>query len=394
MLTAYFDCFSGISGDMTLGALVDLGVPIDYLEENLRTLPLSGFGLSADAVNKGGIQAIDVDVKVQDTTTARNYAVIRDLIENSKLKDRVKALGGEMFRRIGEAEARVHGCALETVHFHEVGGIDAIVDIVGTALGIDYLGIERVVSARVPTGGDTVTCSHGELPVPAPATCEILVDVPVYGGGKTELTTPTGAAIIKTLAAEFGPLPEMKIHKIGYGAGKRQTEGRPNILRILLGEAGRQSDGFERDHVTVIETNIDDMSPEVSGYVMEKLLAEGALDAIYVPAFMKKNRPGTLLKVLCYDNNKDKIIRLILSETSSIGLRYYTAERCLLERQVVEVETAWGPMAVKRIRRPGGKPELVPEYEACRRVAAENGLPLRDVYDTLTKNMAADRDDP
>jgi len=394
MLTAYFDCFSGISGDMTLGALVDLGVPVEWLGENLRNLPLSGFELSAASVNKGGIQAVDVRVEVKDTETCRNYAGIKDLIENSDLNERVKALSGEMFRRIGEAEARVHGCALDKVHFHEVGGIDAIVDIVGTALGIDTLGIERVVSAHVPVGGGTVTCSHGELPVPAPATCEILENVPVYGGGETELTTPTGAAIIKTLAVEFGPLPEMKIQKTGYGSGKRQTGDRPNLLRILLGETGGSSELFVNDRIIVVETNIDDMSPEICGYVMDKLFADGALDVVLMPVFMKKNRPGTLLQVLCVDQNKNKIIKRILSETSSIGLRYYSVERCLLQREAIAVETPWGKMAAKKIRRPEGKTELVPEYEACCRVADENGIPIREVYDTLTKIMAADRHDP
>lgn len=394
MLTAYLDCFSGISGDMTLGALVDLGVPIEWLEENLRKLPLPGFELSAASVNKGGIQAIDVRVDVKDAETCRNYAVIKALIENSDLNERVKALSGEMFQRIGEAEAKVHGCELEDVHFHEVGGIDAIVDMVGTALGIDYLGVERVVSACVPVGGGTVTCSHGELPVPAPATCEILENIPVYGGGETELTTPTGAAIIKTLADEFGPLPEMKIQKTGYGSGKRQTGGRPNLLRILLGETGDSGELFVHDHITVVEANIDDMNPEVCGYVMDKLFFDGALDVFFMPVFMKKNRPGTLLQVLCGCEYKDKIIRRILSETSSIGLRYYPVERCLLEREEMSVDTAWGKMAVKKVRRPGGKTELVPEYEACCRVANENGIPIREVYDTLTKIMAADRHDP
>ncbi len=394
MLTAYFDCFSGISGDMTLGGLVDLGVPIEYLEENLRNLPLIGFELSAASLHKGGIRAVDVRVDVKDITTSRNYAVIKELIENSDLNQRVKLLSGEMFRQIGLAEARVHGCALEKVHFHEVGGIDAIVDIVGTALGIDYLGIERVVSAHVPVGGGTVTCSHGTLPVPAPATCEILENVPIYGGGETELTTPTGAAIIKTLADEFGPLPEMKIRKTGYGSGKRETAGRPNLLRILLGDTGGLSEQFTHDHITVVEANIDDMNPEICGYVMDKLFADGALDVVLMPVFMKKNRPGTVLQVLCGDKNKGKIISRILSETSSIGLRYYPVGRCLLEREEIIVDTVWGNMAVKKVQRPGGKTELVPEYEACRRVAEEKGLPIREVYDTLTKNMAADRHDP
>jgi len=394
MLTAYFDCFSGISGDMTLGALVDLGVPVDYLAENLRKLPLSGFDLSADSVNRGGIQAVDIHVEVKDNETHRNYSIIKDLIENSGLNARVKNLSGEMFRRIGEAEASVHGCELARVHFHEVGGIDAIVDMVGAALGIDYLGIEKVFSAKVPVGGGTVTCSHGELPVPAPATCEILKNVPVFGGGRTELTTPTGAAIVKTLATGFGALPEMKVLKTGYGCGKRQTAGLPNLLRIVLGDAGGQGADLGCDRITVIEANMDDMNPEVCGYVMERLFAEGALDVGLIPLYMKKNRPGTLLQVLCKNEDKEKIISEILSQTSSIGLRYYPVERRLLEREGVTVDTPWGRMAAKKIVRPGGKTELVPEYDACRRVAVEKGIPIREVYDTLTKSMAADRHDP
>jgi len=393
MLTAYFDCFSGISGDMTLGALVDLGVPVEWLAENLAALPLDGFELTAEQVHPGGIRAVDIKVAVNDTTKARNYAAIKELIENSQLPEKVRDLSSAIFRRIGEAEARVHGCALDQVHFHEVGGIDAIVDIVGTALGVDYLGIDKVACGPIPVGGGTAVCSHGELPVPAPATAEILKDVTVYGGGEAELTTPTGAAIIKTLATTFGPLPAMRIGKIGYGSGKRQTGGRPNLLRVFLGETAAQDD-FTHDRILVIEANVDDMSPEVSGYVMETLLADGARDVIFLPAFMKKNRPGTLLQVLCTFEDKDILINRILSETSSIGLRYYPAERCLLPRKTVAVDSPWGKLAAKQVRRPGGKIELVPEYEACARVAAENGIPIREVYDTLTKNKAAVRHEP
>ncbi len=377
---------------MALGALVDLGVPVDWLEESIRELPLSGFELSATAVSKGGIGAVDIKVSEMDAAAFRNYTIINDLIENSSLNERVKALSCEMFKRIGEAEARIHGCELEKVHFHEVGGIDAIVDIVGTALGIDYLGIDKVISAPVPTGGGFVKCSHGTLPVPAPATCEILKGAPVVGGGDTELTTPTGAAIIKTLADEFGPIPAMTISKTGYGAGKRQTGSRPNLLRILLGET--EGARFEKDHIIVVEANIDDMNPEVFSYVMEKLFDDGALDVGLIPVFMKKNRPGTMLQTLCREDKLDIIINRILSETSSIGLRYYPAERCILEREVVEVDTVWGKLPVKKVRRPGGKTELIPEYEACRKVADESGVPLREVYDSLTKNMAAVRHDP
>lgn len=394
MRIAYFDCFSGISGDMTIGALVDLGVPVDFLIEHIRKLPLTGFELSAASVKIAGIRAMDITVDEIDKRTARDYSAIKDLLENSSLNKRSRAMSLEMFRKIGEAEAKIHGCSLEQVHFHEVGGIDAIVDIVGIALGIDYLGIEKIVSSRVPLGGGFVKCSHGTLPVPAPATCEILQDVPVCGGGETELTTPTGAAIIKSLASEFGPLPDMTISRTGYGAGKRQIEARPNLLRIHLGEVRDASAGLRQDRILVVATNIDDMNPEVLGYVMDKLFAQGALDVSLIPVTMKKNRPGTILQILCSENNKDYIIKLVLSETSSIGLRCYPAERYLLDREVAVVDTPWGQLLMKKILRPGGRVEFVPEYEVCRKVAKKNDIPLRVVYDTLTKNMAAVRHDP
>jgi len=386
MLTAYFDCFSGISGDMTLGALVDLGVPVVWLEEEISKLPLDGFALTSSVVVKDGIRAVDIAVHEMDRHAHRDYAAIKDLIQNSALNPRVKALSLEMFQRIGEAEARIHGCDLENVHFHEVGGVDAIVDIVGTALAVDYLDIKKVVSAQVPVGGGFIECSHGTLPVPAPATTEILQGIPVYGGGETELTTPTGAAVIRALAADFGPLPAMTIQKIGYGAGKRPGGDRPNVLRVLLGEEGGLIDELAADHILVIETNIDDMSPEVSGYVLDKLMNLNALDVVLIPVFMKKNRPGVLLQVLSRYEDKDRLIREILSETSSIGLRYYAANRRLLPRETVSLETPWGKVAAKKVQRPDGKAELVPEYDACRKVAEKHDIPLREIYDTLTKN--------
>jgi len=387
MLTAYFDCFSGISGDMTLGALVDLGVPVVWLEEEISKLPLDGFTLTSSVVVKDGIRAVDVLVRETDHHAQRDYATIKDLLQSSTLNPRVKALSLEMFQCIGEAEARVHGSDLDNVHFHEVGGVDAIVDIVGTALAVDYLGIEKVISARVPVGGGFIECSHGTLPVPAPATTEILQGIPVYGGGEMELTTPTGAAVIRTLAADFGPLPAMTIHKIGYGAGKRSGGDRPNVLRVLLGEEGGLIDELAADHIVVIETNIDDMSPEVCGYVLDKLMTVGALDVVLMPVFMKKNRPGVLLQVLSRHEDKDKLINEILSETSSIGLRYYAANRRLLPRETVSIETHWGRVPVKKVQRPNNKTELVPEYEACRKVAEKHDIPLREIYDALTKSM-------
>ena len=390
---AYFDCFSGISGDMTLGALLDLGVPLEWLKEQLHRVPLNEFDIVVSPAQRHGIQAASVQVKILDNKTSRNYADIRDLIGNSPLSDTVKSTSLAIFKRLAEAEARIHNCTVDHVHFHEVGGVDALVDIVGSTLSLDYLKVKNIAASPIPLGRGFVTCSHGNLPVPAPATLGILAGVPVYGTDiPHELVTPTGAAIIRSLAQRFEPLPEMVIERIGYGAGRRDLEDRPNLLRILLAakpESGVDGDQkLAEDQITIVETCIDDMNPEVFGYVMERLFEDGALDVYWIPVHMKKNRPGTMLQVLCRDESRDRLIDRVLSETTTTGVRYYQSRRRLLGRDQLKIKTTFGVIPVKRIRDPRGNIRLVPEYEVCRQIAFEKNIPLREVYDTISKETA------
>ncbi len=387
---AYFDCFSGISGDMTLGALIDLGVPLDWLKESVASLPLSGFDITATDVEYNGIKAKRVEVHAHGEHHHRHYSDIRALIEKSPLPEPAKDSALSIFRRLAEAEAGVHGCTPDEVHFHEVGAVDAIVDVVGSALGLHWLGVSAAAASAVPNGRGFVVCSHGRLPIPAPATVAILKGVPTYGVDmEFELTTPTGAAIVATVAETFGPMPLMAAAGIGYGAGRRNTEPGPNLLRVVIGEkrAGlseRESE-FKQDQVVVVESNIDDMNPEIFGFLMDRLFEKGALDVALAPIQMKKNRPGTLVQVLCRREELSVIARCILSETSSLGVRYHEAGRFILERDHVTLESSFGPVSVKRIRTPGKEVRLVPEFEVCRRIALERGLPLRRVYDTVAR---------
>ena len=392
-MLAYFDCFSGISGDMTLGALLDLGVPLEWLKEQLHRVPLADFDIVASPVQRHGIHAASVQVEIQDSKTSRHYSDIRDLIENSPLSDSVKSTSLAIFKRLAEAEARIHHCPVDHVHLHEVGGVDAIVDIVGTALGLDYLGIKKIVASPVPLGKGFVACSHGNLPLPAPATLGILEGVPVYGTDiPYELVTPTGAAIIRSLAQRFEPLPEMVIARIGYGAGQHDFEDRPNLLRVLLGaesESAVDLDGkLSEDQITIVETCIDDMNPELFGYLMERLFEDGALDVYWIPVYMKKNRPGTMLQVLCKIDRRETLIHRILIETTTLGVRYYPSRRRLLKRESVEVKTSYGVIAVKRIKDPQGNVRNIPEYEECRKIAIKKNIPLRVVYDTITNEAS------
>ena len=379
-LIAYFDCFAGISGDMTLGALIDLGVPADWLAATIRSSLSIDFELSVTAVTRMGIGGRQVTVTSTDQTP-RYYKDIRKLIEASNLPDVVKSSSLAMFEHLAAAESRIHECPVEDVHFHEIGAIDSIVDIVGTALGMDYLQIERIFASKIPLGRGTVSCAHGILPVPVPATIEILKDVPVYGTDiPYELVTPTGAAIIKTLAAQFGSVPEMTITGTGYGSGSRDIEQVPNLLRLVL---GRSTETAER--MVMVETCIDDMNPEVYGFILDGLMAAGALDVYMIPVFMKKNRPGTLLQALCPLGCRESIIRQLLMETTTLGVRYYDVNRRTLEREAVFVETKFGPIAAKRVKRPDGSIRIAPEYEACKAVAAANNMPLGDVYDLVCR---------
>lgn len=390
MRVAYFDCFSGISGDMTLGALVDLGVSVDWLDERLRELPLKDFEVRSRAVVRHGISAVQVEVISTETHHHRDYGHIRQLIERSPLSDRVKRHSLGIFDRIAEAEAKIHGCDKEKVHFHEVGGVDAIVDIVGACLGMERLGIDGIAASALPAGGGFVRSAHGVLPVPAPATLEVLKGIPLYGNGiQKELVTPTGAAILAGSAERFGLLPGMAVERIGYGAGTLELENQPNLLRVVLGRATNEWEVDGSQRLVMVETNIDDMNPEIFGYVMERLFEEGALDVFWVPVYMKKNRPGTMVQVLCEPSSKARIVQRILTETSSLGVRFHEVHRTALERQAVVIDTPFGKIAAKRIRGMGGVDRIVPEYEACRTIALEKDLPLRQVYDVVLKAVGS-----
>ena len=389
-MLAYFDCFSGISGDMTLGALIDLGVPLPWLQQSIAALPLSGFDITVTEVEYNGIHAKRVEVDAHGHHHHRHFADIRALIAESHLPEAVKAAAQSIFRKLAEAEAGVHGCSPEEVHFHEVGAVDAIVDIVGTALCLSRLGITEIAAAPVPNGRGFVDCRHGRLPVPAPATVAILRGVPTYGTEvKYELTTPTGAAIVSTVAKTFGPMPPMVVAGIGYGAGRKNLDPGPNLLRILIGERDGDQFGvkseFQQDQIVVAESSIDNMNPEIFGFLMDRLFAEGALDVAWIPIQMKKNRPGTMLQVLCRRERLSSIARCILAETTSLGVRYHEAGRYFVERDVLTFDSTFGLIPVKRIRYPQGEVRLVPEYEVCKRIALEKRIPLRTVYDVVAR---------
>ncbi len=379
-MIAYFDCFSGISGDMTLGAFFDLGVPPEWLSSTLKDMLGLEFDLSVTSVTRMGLSGRQVKIRSEDQTP-RHYTDISEMIQNSRLPAGVKTSSLAVLDRLAAAEAKIHHCPKAEVHFHEVGAVDSLVDIVGSVLCVDYLKIERVIASRLPMGRGTVSCEHGILPVPVPAVLEILRDVPVYGTELAgELVTPTGAAIIRTLAEDFGPAPDMIISASGYGAGSREHETMPNLLRVVLGRTPAAA-----DRLFIVESCIDDMNPEIYGFLFERLMAEGALDLWMIPAFMKKNRPGTLLQAVCPLSCREAVVERILMETTTLGVRYYEINRRVLERQAVSVETDYGPVAAKQVVLPDGRRRIVPEYEACKAVAAAHDIPLREVYDLVCR---------
>ncbi|MCX8035624.1 MAG: nickel pincer cofactor biosynthesis protein LarC [Candidatus Sumerlaeia bacterium] len=398
MNLAYFDCYNGISGDMTLGALVDLGLDVTDLKKGLASLPVEGFDIQAVAVKRQGIRATRVDVSVDESKdTHRTLGDLYKILDGSQLPERVRARAREAFRRLAEAEAEVHRRPVERIHFHEVGCIDAIVDIAGAMLAIELLGIERVVASPIATGHGMVRCRHGELPVPAPATVQILRGVPIYSGGiEAELTTPTGAAIITTLAESFGPLPPMIPRKIAYGAGQRELPNQTNCLRVILGEPAEASlpsahsmpsapspelsAHTQSEILHVIETEIDDMNPEFFSALIERLFAAGAHDVHWIPVQMKKNRPGVSLHVLADAAHRDTLAAMVLRETSTFGLRIATVERHCLRRSFGSIDTPFGPIRVKIGYWGETILKVTPEYEECRRQAAAHDVPLSRVY--------------
>jgi pyridinium-3,5-bisthiocarboxylic acid mononucleotide nickel chelatase len=382
---AYFDCFSGISGDMTLAAFVDLGVPVSFLNDSIsRILPQKDFCIEEGVVSRNGIQARNIIVNERKGVSSRDYAEIRYLLTAGDIPNFVKETSLEIFSRLAQAEAKIHGCPIDNVHFHEVGGVDAIVDIVGTAFCVDFLNLTSISASRIPLGNGFVTCSHGKLPVPAPATLEILKNIPVRGTDiQHELVTPTGAAIIATLATTFDGMPDMQIERIGYGAGKWDMGNIPNLLRIIIGIKNKETYGRTTEWVVVVETCIDDMNPEIFSFLMERLFEDGALDVCWVPVYMKKNRPGTMIQVVCNECSQKKIVDRILMETTTSGVRFYESARYTLDRRIVEIDTSFGRLQAKQITKPDGTNLIVPEYEVCREIAIEKNIPVRVVFETI-----------
>lgn len=393
MRTLYFDCFAGASGNMILGALLALGVDREVLVEKLAGLSTSDFEIVVDNADRSGINGVHVDVKSPSETKHRHLNEIEKIIDEADLTPLVKDRSKKIFRRLAEAEAKVHGIDIEKVHFHEVGAMDAIVDVVGACIGFEMLGIERFACSRIHVGSGFVKMAHGTYPVPPPAVAELLTGFQIYSTGiEGELITPTGAAIISTLCDGDNGLPEMQIEATGYGAGTRTYDGFPNVLRLMIGETQStatrdhsevKDDGTFSETLSLLETNIDDLSPQVLGYVLERALESGALDAWFTPIQMKKNRPAATVSVLCADDIRPSIIEMLYSETTTLGIRSIGIERNSLPREEVLVETRFGKVSVKTARFRGRIVNIMPEYEHVRRIALETGIPFREVQNEV-----------
>ncbi|KPK87946.1 MAG: hypothetical protein AMS27_00915 [Bacteroides sp. SM23_62_1] len=413
MTVLYYDCFSGISGDMNLGALIDLGVDPDHLKSELRKLNLEGFKLEWVTDSRKGISGTRAIVKISegpgkteksgkhgqsgphhgsenhDHSDHRNLDDIRRIIENSRLNEFIKKKSLEIFQKVAEAEAKVHGKSVDDIHFHEVGAIDSIVDIVGAAICIDYLKPDRIISSSVELGGGFVKCAHGILPVPAPATVEILKDIPVkYGAVQSETTTPTGAAILAVFTDQFSDKPHFRIQKTGYGIGERDHDI-PNVLRVHLGMLESHSgSGIEMHTASLIECNIDDMNPEIFGFIMDQLFEKGADDVFITPIIMKKARPASKLSVLCSETIENDLTELLLTHTTSLGVRKYTVEKTLLKREYQKLQTKYGPVTLKTAIYKGKKLKSKPEYEDCVRLAKEHNIPVNVIYQEINRLIA------
>ena len=376
---AYFECFSGASGNMILGALIDAGVAIETLRNELQKLNVSGFEVVYTRVMRNGISAAHVDVKTEETHAHRHLHHIATIIEQSSLAPKIKENAIRIFTRLAEAEAKVHNTTPERIHFHEVGALDAIVDIVGAAIGLHLLGADAIYVSPFSLGTGFVTCAHGTIPVPAPATVELLKGKPVRQTDiESELVTPTGAAILSTLGTHFDTPPPCQFDVVGYGAGTRELSI-PNVLRLSVGEIAANTP-YDSDTVTVLETNIDDMNPQWYDYAFERLYAAGALEVFLTPALMKKNRPGNLLTVIMPAAVRNVVIDILLRETTSIGVRWHETQRAKAQREFRAVETPFGSISVKIARLGEQMVNATPEYDDCRRAAEQHGVPLKQVY--------------
>lgn len=399
MRICYFDCISGISGDMALGALIQAGADADAIRDHLAELPVEPFSIEIEEVDTHGIHAAKVTVHAEASGVVRTYANIRAMIEEAGLPSEATALAQRIFRRLAEAEAAVHRRDIEQVAFHEVGAVDSIVDITGSALALTMMGVERAFASPVPTGMGMVKTEHGSMPIPAPAVLELLRGAPMFSRGTPmELVTPTGAAILASTVEGYGDLPTIRIDAIGYGAGAIRPDF-PNVLRVLIGEGDPAGQGAaeppQTDIGVVLETNVDDLSPELSAYVVEQLLAAGAQDAWLTPIVMKKGRPAVTISVLCEPRRQETIHRLLFRETGTLGIRASSVHKHVLDREWIEVETRHGRVRVKVGRLEGRAITAAPEYEDCARLAREAGIPARELYDDaarLARDVLAEDD--
>ena len=385
MKIAYGDLIGGISGDMFVAALLDLGLPLTRLRAELKKIPTLKFALKSTRKTVHSVRATQFQVICQKHESPRSWKQIRDLIQRCKIDAAIKTTGTEIFACLAKAEARIHGVPVDRVHFHEVGATDSIVDIMAAAIGVHELGIESFHFSRIPLGRAVVHSLHGTLPAPGPATLELLKGLPVVGVDvESETVTPTGAAIIRTLGKKFGDQPAMTLEKIGYGSGQKAFAGRPNLFRIMLGAP----DSFaQTEEMLVIETNIDDMNPQYYDHVMDRLFAAGARDVFLAPIQMKKNRPGTLLRVIAEPRDRERLAKIIFQETSTIGIRFYPVARTILERRSMKVKTRFGEVAVKIVERPDGSKVATPEYDDLKRIAAAKKLPLKIIYDEVMRRL-------
>jgi len=378
MRIAYFDCFSGASGDMILGSLIDAGLSARRLREELRKLRIPTIHLKVKKVLKAGISATQVIVGGKEKRSHRNLREILRIVERSSVEPDVKKKSEEIFKRIASVESKIHQTPMEEIHFHELGGLDSIVDIVGSVWGLRELGIERIHVSKVNVGAGFVKCEHGVLPVPAPATLSLMEGKPIYSSGvERELLTPTGAAILTTLGSEFGPIPPIHVEKIGCGAG-RDDLPHPNLLRLIIGTAASTS---KNEKVAVIETNIDDMNPQFYDYLIEKLFTLEVLDVFITPILMKKNRPGHLLTVICSSGKLLSVTDFLLRETTTLGLRWREEERAIADREVRDLQTKYGKIHLKLGKWGGNIVNISPEYEDCKRLALEKRVPLKDIFE-------------
>ena len=379
MRIAYLDCFSGVSGDMLVGALLDAGLPFEELERIISGLDLNGYKISAKKEGRNNIFGTQFHVSLKEKQQkARHLKDIKEIITSSDIPLTVVEKCISIFEKLAMIEGEIHHISPDEIHFHEVGAVDSIIDIVASVAGIHLLGIEKLFVSKIPVGKGIIASAHGRIPLPSPATIALLKGVPIYDSGQeAEMITPTGAALITSLCSSFGPMPSITVDRVGYGAGSRTLPDRPNLLRILI---GNDIDKQRSETVVVLESNFDDMSPELLGYLMDRLFDAGAKDVAFSHIQMKKNRPGIQLQVVGQPEDKDRLSNIIFKESTTLGIRFTYSQRSVLKRGELMVESPWGKMRVKKVITQGGKTALLPEYEECRRIAKANNCALRDVY--------------